>query len=59
MFFYVYRDAVREWRWRLYANNTRKIANSGEGYKNRQDCLHAIYLIKGGAGGAPIKYEQA
>ena len=43
----VYQDAAGEWRWRLRAANNRIIADSGEGYHNRQDCLHAITLVKG------------
>lgn len=42
----VYKDAKGEWRWRLVAANNRIIADSGEGYHNRQDCLAAIELIK-------------
>ena len=44
-----YLDANSEWRWTLFADNGRKIANSGEGYKNYSDCLHAINLVKGSA----------
>jgi len=36
---YVYKDASSEWRWHRYADNGNIISNSGEGYKNRQDCL--------------------
>ena len=43
----VYQDASGEWRWQLRAANNRIIADSGEGYHNRQDCLHAIALVKG------------
>lgn len=34
-----------QWRWRLRAANGEAIA-SGESYHNKQDCLHAIDLIK-------------
>ncbi|HEX6183174.1 MAG TPA: DUF1508 domain-containing protein [Pyrinomonadaceae bacterium] len=44
--FQVYEDAGGEWRWRLVAGNDRIIAVSGEGYRNRRDCLHAIELVK-------------
>ena len=44
--FQVYRDAGGEWRWRLVAGNDRVIADSGEGYKDKQDCLHGIELVK-------------
>lgn len=47
MSYYIYKDAGGYWRWYLEAANNRKIANSGEGYYNKQDCLHAINLVKG------------
>ncbi|MCB9096048.1 MAG: DUF1508 domain-containing protein [Arcobacter sp.] len=46
MKFHVYKDIRAEWRWRLKATNGKIIATSGEGYNNKQDCLHAIDLIK-------------
>ncbi len=47
--FEVYKDAKGEFRWRLKATNGELIANSGEGYKAKADCLHGIDLIKEGA----------
>ena len=47
--FEVYKDAKGEFRWRLKATNGELIANSGEGYKAKADCTHAIDLIKEGA----------
>ena len=46
MSFEVFKDARGEWRWRLTAPNGRSIAASGEGYKNKKDCLSAIELVK-------------
>lgn len=54
MYYYVYLDQASQWRWTLYAANHRKIANSGEGYINRADCIHAINLVAS-SGGAPIR----
>lgn len=58
MHYYVYLDAQRQWRWTLYAANNRKIANSGEGYNNKNDCVAAINLVAntGAGSGTPIKY---
>ncbi len=50
----VYQDASEEWRWQLRAANNRIIADSGEGYHNKQDCLHAITLVKDSKD-APVK----
>ena len=56
MAYYVYRDSQDHWRWRLRAANNRVIADSGESYVNKQDCVSAIGLVKG-SGQAPI-YES-
>lgn len=56
MAYYIYKDANSHWRWFLLAGNNSKIANSGEGYWNKQDCLSAINLVKGSSA-APV-YEQ-
>jgi uncharacterized protein YegP (UPF0339 family) len=53
--YYIYKDTAGQWRWRLVAGNNRIIANSGESYWNKSDCLHAITLVKG-SGSAPV-YE--
>jgi uncharacterized protein YegP (UPF0339 family) len=55
MAYYIHQDAQGYWRWYLLAANHRRIANSGEGYHNKQDCRDAIALVKG-SGYAPV-YE--
>ena len=35
---HVYKDRKGEWRWTLFAQNGKKLANSGEGYKRRSYC---------------------
>ena len=45
MKFYIYKDRAGYWRWNLEAGNNRKVADSGEGYANREDCLAAIGLV--------------
>ncbi len=56
MRYLIYKDAAHQWRWRLIAANNRIIADSGESYHNKVDCLHAINLVKR-SGSAPV-YEQ-
>lgn len=46
MAFWLYRDPRGHWRWTMEAANGRKIANSGEGYHNYDDCIHAIRLVQ-------------
>jgi uncharacterized protein YegP (UPF0339 family) len=53
MEYQVFRDRAGFWRWLLRATNGLKIADSGEGYVNRSDCLRAIALVKG-SNAAPI-----
>jgi uncharacterized protein YegP (UPF0339 family) len=47
MRFLKYQDTRHEWRWALVAANNRTLADSGEGYKNELDLMHAINLIRG------------
>ena len=46
MYFYIYKDAKNEFRWRLSGGNGKILADSGEGYHNKADCRHAIDLIR-------------
>ena len=34
-----YQDKANEWRWRAIGMNGEKVANCGEGYKNKSDCV--------------------
>jgi uncharacterized protein YegP (UPF0339 family) len=43
--FLIYKDLKVEFRWRYQASNTKTIADSGEGYKNKADCWNGIYLV--------------
>ena len=52
--FHVYKDNAGEWRWSLKAANGRVIADSGEGYRDRGDCIHAIELVRS-LNKAPVK----
>jgi uncharacterized protein YegP (UPF0339 family) len=54
MKYQLYKDSTGQWRWKLLATNNRKIADSGESYVNKQDCLAAINLVKGSAN-APVE----
>lgn len=46
MTYFMYRDAKGEWRWYLQTANGRKIAESGEGYRNKEDCRDMIELVQ-------------
>lgn len=55
MTFEVFKDAKGEFRWRLKATNSKVIADSGEGYKAKADCLAGIKLLQDGAAKATIE----
>lgn len=44
--FEAFRTRKKEWRWRLRAANGKIIANSGESYRRRIDCMAAIRMVK-------------
>lgn len=52
--FRLYKDDAGEWRWSLYAANSKIIADGAEGYVNRRDAIHGINLVKAVAPRAPI-----
>jgi len=54
MTYIYYKDSRDEWRWRLKASNGRILADSGEGYKSKQDCLDDIDRVKASKD-APVK----
>jgi len=56
MTYHCFKDHKGEWRWHLKAANGRIIADSGEGYKNKEDCLNDIDLVKRSAD-APVKED--
>jgi uncharacterized protein YegP (UPF0339 family) len=58
MFFYLYKDAAGYWRWTLYSSNSKKIADSAEGYVNKRDAEHGISLVKA-AYNAPVRQSSA
>lgn len=57
--FTIYRDGQGEYRWKLQADNNQVIATSGEGYKAKSDCKHAVDLIRTKASEAEIKDETS
>lgn len=43
--FEYYKDSVGEWRWRVKHQNGNIVADSSEGYKNKQDMLDVIQNV--------------
>lgn len=56
MYFSVFRSGT-QYRWHLVADNNKIIANSGEAYHNKTDCLHSIGLVKATNTFTPV-YDQ-
>lgn len=53
--FQLYRDQLREYRWRLLAANGEIIADSGEGYTQKPKAQSGIDFVKKYAAGAGEK----
>lgn len=53
--FEIYKDAKKEYRWRLKSPNGKIIAMSDEGYTRKDACQHAIDVIKDGAAKAKVE----
>jgi len=47
-----YRDKAKKWRWRAKAENGEIVADSSEGYENRQDAIDEIQKLRGDFPGA-------
>lgn len=56
--FKAYQDKADEWRWALVSGNGKTIADSGEGYRHKGDCLRAIALMKRAVYGAKVEVQH-
>jgi uncharacterized protein YegP (UPF0339 family) len=57
--FEMYKDNGGDFRWRLKAANGQIIGTSGQGYKAKADCKHAIEVIQKGAADAKVDDHTA
>ena len=55
--FEIFQDTHGDYRWRFQANNGKILAVSDEGFHNRQNCEHAITLLKQQAPKAFVSVE--
>ena len=46
MYYWIFQDSEKEWRWALYAGNNSRIAESSLGYRSKLDCQAAIARVK-------------
>ena len=53
--FQIYRDQANQFRWRLVAPNGKIIADSGEGYYDRQGAKRAAENVRVRIGGALVE----
>lgn len=44
----VYRDNEGLWRWRWLAKNGHVMADSGQGYADKRDCIRGLERVTGG-----------
>ena len=54
----VYRDAKREWRWRIVHRNGRVVADSGEGYKRKLAMRTSLRHLLKGIGNGEFAIEE-
>jgi len=54
MHFTIYQDLAGGWRWTLYAENNRKIADSGESYVHKAGAELGINLVKSTTANTPV-----
>jgi len=57
--FEVYKDKGGEFRWRLRSVNKQVIATSGQGYKEKRDCISGIESVKKNAAEAKVEEVAA
>lgn len=41
----IFKDKAKEWRWHIFANNGRMIANAGEGYKRKAGAIKGLRAL--------------
>jgi uncharacterized protein YegP (UPF0339 family) len=46
MYFFVYRDAARLWRWRLQAGDARVMHQSEARYAQKSECVAAVQAFR-------------
>ena len=46
MQFHIFQDAKLEWRWQLSGDDGKKVADSGDGYRDKEACLDSISAVK-------------
>ena len=57
--FEIYKDKSKEFRWRLIHTNGRIIADSGQGYKAKEDAIKGISSLKENVPGAIVEDKTA
>lgn len=58
MKFKVFKDTENEWRWHLLADNNKIVADSGESYINKVDCLAGLSLVRSVDEDTPVESED-
>jgi uncharacterized protein YegP (UPF0339 family) len=46
MYFYLYKDELSRWRWRLVTFDGRTIADSARNFVNRSEAMNGIALVQ-------------
>ncbi len=57
--FHYYQDVRGEWRWRFRATGGKIVADSGQGYVDKHDCLRGIEIVRTEAATAEIVQDES
>lgn len=57
--FDIYKDTADNWRWRLLADNGRKVAASGESFSSRSGAVRAAATAKSIAAKTPVPVDAS
>lgn len=56
--FVLYKDQAGEYRWKLYAANSKIVADSGEGCKRKEDALNGMRLVASTAANCQVNDKE-
>jgi uncharacterized protein YegP (UPF0339 family) len=55
--FTLYTDKNNDFRWKFLASNDQVVARSSEAFRNRDDCVRSLELLKKDIGGSTVDPE--
>jgi len=59
LYFDLYQDSDKKWRWKLMSDQGKAIANSKWGYKDKEHCLQILDLVTDANQSAPVHEDES